>query len=117
MPAPINTGTRVITIRSMSPAARNHKGEWFYLLDGEVTFHFGGENRRATGRAFVSYPRGTAHTFTIESPTARFLVINTPGGFEHLFELAPRTPEDAGRALAAYGIEVVGPHPRQAVAA
>jgi quercetin dioxygenase-like cupin family protein len=101
------------------PPLHVHKNEdeWFYVLDGEVTFHVGGENHRAKGGAFVSYPRGIPHTFTIESPTARFLVINTPGGFEHLFERAPRTPEDAAHALAAYGIEVVGPHPRQAVAA
>jgi hypothetical protein len=31
-----------------------------------------------------------------------------------MFELAPKTVEDAVRALNAYGIEVVGPHPREA---
>jgi hypothetical protein len=66
---------------------------------------------------FVSFPRGIPHTFTVESPNARFLVMNTPGGFEHMFELAPKTIEDAVRALKAYDIEVVGPHPRQATAA
>jgi len=101
------------------PPFHVHKNEdeWFYLLEGEMTFHVGGENHRGKAGAFVSYPRGIPHTFTIESPTARFLVINTPGGFERMFELAPRTPEDAERALATYGMEVVGPHPRQAAAA
>jgi len=39
------------------------------------------------------------------------------GGFEHMFEFAPKTAEGAVRALNAYGMDVVGPHPRQAVAA
>src|SRR6478736_192780 len=87
--------------------------EWFYLLDGDVTFHVGGERYRETPGAFVSFPRGIPHTFTVESTSARFLVLNTPGGFERMFELAPQTPEDAVRALAEFGMEVVGPNPGQ----
>jgi quercetin dioxygenase-like cupin family protein len=87
--------------------------EWFYVLDGEATFHVGDQNYRATAGAFVSLTRGIAHTFTVESPTARFLLLNTPGGFERMFELAPKTPDEAVRALKEYGVEVVGPHPRQ----
>ena len=101
------------------PPLHVHKNEdeWFYVLEGEITFHAGGENHFGSAGAFVSFPRGIPHTFTIESPKARFLVMVTPGGFERMFELAPRTPEDAARALASFGMEVVGPHPRQAAAA
>jgi quercetin dioxygenase-like cupin family protein len=101
------------------PPLHVHKNEdeWFYVLDGEVTFHVGNENYRASVGGFVSFPRGIPHTFTVESPNARFLVMNTPGGFEHMFELAPKTIEDAVSALKAFDIEVVGPHPRQATAA
>jgi quercetin dioxygenase-like cupin family protein len=101
------------------PPLHVHKNEdeWFYVLDGEVTFHVGGENYPASVGGFVSFPRGIPHTFTVESAKARFLVMNTPGGFERMFELAPKTIEDAVRALKAYDIEVVGPHPRQAAAA
>jgi quercetin dioxygenase-like cupin family protein len=101
------------------PPLHVHKNEdeWFYMLEGEVTFHVGQENHRGSAGAFVSFPRGIPHTFSVESPAARFLVMNTPGGFEHMFELAPKTPDEAVRALAAFGIEVVGPHPRQAAAA
>jgi quercetin dioxygenase-like cupin family protein len=95
----------------------SREDEWFYLLEGEVTFHVGGENYRATPGAFVSFPCGIAHTFTVESPKARFLVINTPGGFEQMFKLAPKTPEEAVRALNEYGMDVVGPHPRETVSA
>jgi quercetin dioxygenase-like cupin family protein len=91
----------------------SREDEWFYLLEGKATFHVGGENYPASAGAFVSFPRGIPHTFTVESPTARFLLLNTPGGFERMFELAPKTVEDAVRALNAYGVEVVGPHPRE----
>jgi hypothetical protein len=40
--------------------------------------------------------------------------MNTPGGFERMFELAPRTPEEAVRAMTAFGMEIVGAHPREA---
>src|ERR1700736_3293247 len=67
------------------PPLHVHKNEdeWFYMLDGEVTFHVGGQNYSGHAGAFVSFPRGIPHTFTVESPSARFLVMNTPGGFEH----------------------------------
>jgi quercetin dioxygenase-like cupin family protein len=94
-----------------------HEDEWFYMLEGEVTFHVGGEHHNGGPGAFVSFPRGIPHTFTVESPSARLLVMNTPGGFERMFELAPKSIEDAVRALQAFDIEVVGPHPRQAAAA
>jgi len=111
--------TEVVIHPGDEPPLHVHKNEdeWFYLLDGEVTFHVGTESHLGRAGAFVSFPRGIPHTFTIESPTARFLVVNTPGGFERMFELAPKTVEDAVRALNAYGMDVVGPHPRQAVAA
>jgi quercetin dioxygenase-like cupin family protein len=111
--------TEVLISRGEEPPVHLHKNEdeWFYMLEGEVTFHVGGENYRGAAGTFVSFPRGIPHTFTIESPSARFLVMNTPGGFEHMFELSPKTPEDAVRAMEAYGMEVVAPHPRQAAAA
>lgn len=45
------------------------------------------------------------------------LLLNAPGGFERMFELAPSTPEEAVSALASYDVEVVGPHPRDAAVA
>lgn len=101
------------------PPLHVHKNEdeWLYLLEGEATFHVGNENQSGKAGAFVSFPRGIPHTFSIDSPSARILVINTPGGFEKMFELGPRTPAEAERAMKAFGMEIVGPHPRQAVAA
>jgi len=101
------------------PPLHVHKNEdeWFVMLEGEVMFHVGGEHYRGQAGAFVSFPRGIPHTFTIESPTARFIVMNTPGGFERMFELGPKTPEEAARAMEALGMTIVGPHPRHAAKA
>src|ERR671936_787718 len=94
--------------------AHSREDEWFYVAEGEATFHVGGQTLRAPAGAFVALPRGVAHTFTVETPRARFLMLNAPGGFERMFELAPQTVEDAVAAINRYGIDVVGPHPRQA---
>jgi len=88
--------------------------EWFYVLEGKMTFHVGDENLSGGPGTFALLPHGIPHTFTVESPSAHFLVINTPGGFERMFELAPKTPVEAERAMTAFGMEVVGPHPRNA---
>jgi quercetin dioxygenase-like cupin family protein len=95
----------------------SRESEWFYVLDGAATFHIGGETYPAGPGAFVALPRGIPHTFTVDSSTARFVLLNAPGGFERMFELAPRTVEDAVNALRQYGVEVVGPHPREKMSA
>ena len=111
--------TEVVLKPGEEPPMHVHKNEdeWLYVLEGEVTFHVGGEDHRAHVGGFVSFPRGIPHTFSIETPSGRILVVNTPGGFEHMFDLAPRTPEEAERAMAAFGMTVVSPHPRQVAAA
>jgi len=89
-----------------------HEDEWYYVLDGEVTFHVGGDIHHGRAGSLAFLPRAIPHTFTIESPTARMLLLNAPGGFERMFELAPSTPEEAMTALSRYDVAVVGPHPR-----
>ena len=90
-----------------------NEDEWYYLLDGEVSFHVGESTYRGKPGSMIFFPRGIPHTFTIESPSARLLLLNTPGGFERMFELAPNTPQEAISALARYDVTVVGPHPRE----
>ena len=55
-----------------------------------MSFHVDGTDYKAGPGSFVSLPRGLPHTFTIESPSCRYLVMNTPGGFERMFELRPK---------------------------
>jgi len=108
-----------VTEVTMSPGeeppfhVHKNEDEWFYVLDGEMSFYVGNETYAGKSGVFVSFPRGIPHTFVVESSKARFLVLNTPGGFERMFEMAPRTTEDAVRAMRAYGMEVVGPNPRE----
>jgi quercetin dioxygenase-like cupin family protein len=94
-----------------------NEDEWYYVLDGTVTFHVGAETYRGEAGATVFLPRGIPHTFTIESDSARILLLNAPGGFERMFELAPSTPAEALAALTRYEVEVIGPHPRDTAAA
>ncbi len=106
--------TEIVIGPGDEPPLHVHKNEdeWFFVLEGDITFHAGGENYPGKAGSFVFFPRGISHTFTVESSSARFLLMNTPGGFERMFEHAPKTAEDAVRALNAFGVEVVGPHPR-----
>jgi len=102
------------------PPFHSHQSEdeWFYMLDGEADFHVGAETYQGSKGSFVAFPRGIPHTFTVKSKSARFLVMNTPGGFERMFEAAPRNIDDAVAAMREFGLEVVAPHPRhQAVTA
>jgi quercetin dioxygenase-like cupin family protein len=92
-----------------------NEDEYYYLLDGVVTFHVGEETYRGQPGSVVFLPRAVPHTFTIQTPTARMLLLNAPGGFERMFELAPTTPDEAITALRRYDVDVVGPHPRDAV--
>jgi quercetin dioxygenase-like cupin family protein len=92
-----------------------NEDEYYYLLDGEVTFHIGQDTYLARAGSLVFLPRAVPHTFTIHTPTARMLLLNAPGGFERMFELAPTTPDEAVAALARYNVDVVGPHPRDAI--
>jgi quercetin dioxygenase-like cupin family protein len=94
----------------------SREDEWFYVLEGEVTFHAGDQNLPGSPGSLVSLPRGIPHTFTVESGTARMLMLNAPGGFERMFDLAPTTVPAAVEALNRYGIQVAGPHPREAAA-
>ncbi|MDX1931953.1 MAG: quercetin 2,3-dioxygenase [Capsulimonadales bacterium] len=70
------------------PAAPPHiheaADETFYLIEGEATFFVGSEKRpiKATPGSFVAIPRGTIHSFRIDSPTARLLNTYVPAGFE-----------------------------------
>ena len=98
--------------------------EWFYVIDGEVTFWVGGEVIRAPAGSFVYGPRDIPHTFQITSEEARFLLVTEPAGFdsfvraaaepapEAVLPPAPVEQPDPARlvALAAeQGIEIFGP--------
>ncbi|MDX6667782.1 MAG: hypothetical protein QOK04_1162 [Solirubrobacteraceae bacterium] len=110
---------------SGSPLHVHHnEDEWFYVIEGELTFWVGGQVITAPAGSFVYGPREVPHTFIVSSEQARFLLVVEPAGFEgfvralgqpaqELVIPPPATePPDvaAMAALAAeYGIEILGP--------
>jgi mannose-6-phosphate isomerase-like protein (cupin superfamily) len=100
----------------------HREDEGMLMLDGEIRFRQGTQEFVAGPGTLVWAPRGVPHAFTVQSPSARALVIVTPGGFEEMFVEggvpAGETTEppvqhydpDAARALAEkFGFDVVGP--------
>ena len=112
---------------SGSPLHVHHReDEWFYVLEGELTFWVAGEVIQAPAGSFVYGPRDIPHTFVVSSDQARYLLVVEPAGFEEfvrtLGEPAPRLeippPADPPgpeameaimRAAAAHGIDIIGP--------
>ena len=97
--------------------------ETFYVLEGDVRLFLGDRQiMLAPGQAAFA-PRDVPHTYRVESDRARWLVINSPAGFEQFLraasEPAPRAelppagrPGDTAelaRAAADEGIEILGP--------
>ena len=109
----------------------HNEDEAFYVLEGEMTFYVGEERYRAVPGTFVFGPRDVPHAYTVDSVSARFLMLCTPAGFEGFIEetsepagaltLPPQPEAEPGEeemeqlaALARrYGSEIVGPPPGQ----
>ena len=125
-----STGGRVAVIEHLAPQGagsplhvHHREDEWFYVIEGSVTFWVGGQVFEAGPGAFVYGPRETPHTFLVSSETARFLLVTEPAGFEDFMRAmgqpAPALtvpppaapPPDIAPLIAAaaeYGIEVLG---------
>jgi quercetin dioxygenase-like cupin family protein len=125
------TNGRVFVVEQLAPRGagsplhvQRREDEWFYVLEGELTFWVGGDVIDAPAGSFVYGPRDIPHTFVVASEQARFLLVTEPGDFSAFLRAAsepaarreippPATepPDIAGlTALAAqYGIEILGP--------
>ncbi len=69
--------------RGSGPPSHTHaQDEAFYLLEGEITFRAGDATLQAKAGDFVTIPRGTVHSFRVDSETARLLNFYAPAGFE-----------------------------------
>jgi mannose-6-phosphate isomerase-like protein (cupin superfamily) len=105
----------------------HNEDESFYVIEGEVLFIVGEEQRRITAGpgTFVFGPREVPHGFRNDSAVpARMLLETTPGGFEQfalaLAEPAPTSgfgpagPPDTAKLMveaATYNVEILGPLP------
>jgi quercetin dioxygenase-like cupin family protein len=66
------------------PPHYHDQDEGFYLLEGEITFQAGDQILKAQDGFSVSIPRGTVHSFRVDSEVAHILNFYTPGGFEQI---------------------------------
>lgn len=125
------TGGRVWVTENRAPRGHgsplhlhHNEDEWFYVLEGELTFWVGGEVTTAPAGAFVYGPRDVAHTFVVSSDEARFLLVTEPGALEGFLRtlaepareptIPPPATEPPDIALivataAEYGVEILGP--------
>jgi uncharacterized cupin superfamily protein len=67
--------------------AHQREDEFFYILEGRVSYYVGAQVIPIEPGAFVRLPRGNAHTFRIEgTEPARLLEIVAPSGLWAFFE-------------------------------
>jgi quercetin dioxygenase-like cupin family protein len=108
----------------MPPLHVHHRDdETFHLLDGQLTLHVGEQTIALTAGQTALAPRGVPHTYRVESETARWLLINSPAGFERFLRAAgeraaseqlppegrPFNPAALAQLAAEQGIEILGP--------
>jgi quercetin dioxygenase-like cupin family protein len=125
------TAGRAMVIEHLAPRGsgsplhvHSREDEWFYVIDGELTFWVGGRVIEAPAGSFVYGPRGIPHTFVVSSEEARFLLVTEPGDFSGFLRTlaepaerleippAPTEPPDMGAMAtiaAQYGLEILGP--------
>ncbi len=98
--------------------------ETFHVLDGELLFHIDGEERAVRAGDTVAVPEGVPHAFLVTSASARFLVLNTPGGHDRFFrdggepaldrDFASAPAPNLERTMASareHGVTFLGPPP------
>jgi len=85
-----------------------------YVLEGALTFFWGGEKREAVAGSYFFQPRGTPHGFRVEGGSpARILYMTFPAGLDRFVvdqELLLPSLE-SGTAAARYKIEILAPLP------
>jgi len=113
---PQNTGSPLHVHRN--------EDEWFYVIEGEITFWVGGDVVVAPAGSFLYGPRGVPHTFLVTSTEARFLMVTEPAPFADFVRamsepaqalslppasVEPPAPDELTAVAAEYGIEILGP--------
>jgi mannose-6-phosphate isomerase-like protein (cupin superfamily) len=104
------------------PHIHSREDEFFYLLEGRMTFTRGEQTILAQSGSFVFLPRGISHSFRVEVPGTRYLALNTPAGFQGYFQemgepaREPVVPSSfqldvakMKRLAHKYGVEMLGP--------
>jgi quercetin dioxygenase-like cupin family protein len=125
------TGGRCAVIEVLSPQGNGpplhvhrNEDEWFYVLEGEMLFWVDGQTVKCGPGSFAFAPRNLPHTFTVTTPTVRYVVVAQPAGFDQFVRalsvpaktrtLPPAaveqpTPDCMTATAAQHRIEILGP--------
>jgi quercetin dioxygenase-like cupin family protein len=111
--------------RRASPPLHTHpQDESYVVLAGRLTVQAGDRRFELEAGSVAVVPKGVAHTFRVDSDTARVLVLSTPAGLERLVREAavratmptlppagtPRpSPEELEQIFRAHGQVNLGP--------
>ncbi len=96
----------------------SREDELIYVLEGHVTFNRDGDRLDGPAGTWLFLPRGSEHTYSVESAEARLLVVLAPAGLESY----PRESEQLDSPVAEqqkierlvataarYGVAITGP--------
>jgi mannose-6-phosphate isomerase-like protein (cupin superfamily) len=84
---------------NMPPLHVHHvEDEVFYVLEGAVALLTPGRSVELGPGEAAFAPRGVPHTYRVESPSARWIVATTSGGFASFIEEVSSPAEDDGYA-------------------
>src|SRR4051794_18661052 len=111
--------------RGASPPRHTHpQDESYVVLDGRITVQAGAQRFELAAGGTAAVPMGVAHTFRVDSETARVLVLSTPAGLERFVrdggvppegptlpppDAPPPSPGELARVFEAHGQINVGP--------
>lgn len=62
-----------------------HEDETFYILEGEISFHIGNKKFTAKAGELAFAPREVPHHFSLQTDTAKALLLIAPAGIETFF--------------------------------
>jgi mannose-6-phosphate isomerase-like protein (cupin superfamily) len=73
----------IVAGRELEAHVHDEEDDAFYILEGEMTFVFGGEEAKAGPGAFVLAPPGVEHGFRNDTDhPVRMLNVHAPAGFD-----------------------------------
>jgi quercetin dioxygenase-like cupin family protein len=99
------------------PHRHEREDEWFYVLDGVVSFLIQDRWHDARPGDFVFAPRGSVHTFNNKTAqAARMLVHTSPSGFEDFFAEAEQVFNRPGGPDLALAVAIAAKHGIQIMA-
>ena len=75
-----------VTDGGAPPHLHTREDEAMFVIDGAIVAHIGDEEFHAKAGDFVFMPRGIQHDWDVEGPSARVLIIATPGGLERFLD-------------------------------